>query len=137
MDKFLILVYNIEMNKSKMGENVLDSKEKALQVAKILDSKKARGIKVLDISALTTIADFFVVCSAASTTQVKALADNVIEKMSDEGAEPLRSGGYKSFDWILIDYGDVVVHVFKDEARTFYNLEHLWGDAENVELEFE
>ena len=137
MDKYLIMVYNIKMSKFILGGNTLESKEKALQVAKILDSKKARNIKVLDISAITTIADFFVICSAASATQVKALADNVTEKMSEEGIEPLRNEGYKSFDWILTDYGDVVVHIFRDEARAFYNLEHLWGDAENVELDFE
>ena len=137
MDKYINWVYNIKMNEIKLGGNALNPKETALSVAEILDSKKARDIKILDISALTTIADFFVICSAASATQVKALADNTIEKMSEKGAQPLRNEGYKSFDWILIDYGDVIVHIFKDDARTFYNLEHLWGDAENVEFDFE
>ena len=112
----------------------MESKEIAVTVAGILDDKKARDIKLLDISALTTIAEYFVICTGGSTTQVKALADNVTEKMDEKGVSPLRCEGYKSCDWILLDYGDVVVHIFKDDMRSFYNLDHLWGDAENIQI---
>ena len=112
----------------------MESREIAVTVAGLLDDKKARDIKLLDISALTTIAEYFVICTGGSTTQVKALADNVTEKMDEKGVKALRCEGYNSCDWILIDYGDVVVHIFKDDMRSFYNLDHLWGDAENIQI---
>ena len=113
----------------------MEAREISVTVAEILDNKKARDIKILDISALTTISEFFVICSAGSTTQVKALAGNVCEKMSEKGIEPLRTEGYRSCEWVLIDYGCVVVHIFKEDIRGFYNLEHLWGDAESIAFE--
>ena len=127
-------MYNDIISKLKVGGTALESRETAVFAAKILDDKKAREIKLLDISGLTTIAEFFVICTGGSTTQVKALADNVVEKMSENGAEPLRCEGYKSCEWILLDYGDVVVHIFKEDMRSFYNLDHLWGDAKNIQI---
>ncbi len=103
--------------------------ESAKQVADILDSKKGEEIKILHIGDLTTIGDYFVVATGNSTTQVRALADAVDEKLSAEGLEPRRVEGYQSCQWILMDYSDVIVHVFLREAREFYALERLWSDA--------
>ena len=103
--------------------------ERAKQVADILDSKKGEEIKILHIGDLTTIGDYFVVATGNSTTQVRALADAVDEKLSAEGLEPRRIEGYQSCQWILMDYSDVIVHVFLREAREFYALERLWSDA--------
>ncbi len=103
--------------------------ERAKQVADILDSKKGEEIKILHIGDLTTIGDYFVVATGNSTTQVRALADAVDEKLSAEGLEPRRVEGYQSCQWILMDYSDVIVHVFLREAREFYALERLWSDA--------
>lgn len=114
----------------------MDSKTLAKSIAKMLDDKKALDIETLEIGGLTTVADYFVICSGNSTTQVKALADNVTEKCSEElGIEPLRIEGYKTCAWVLIDFGSVVVHVFKNDMRDFYALDRLWGDAPKLSAE--
>ena len=116
------------------GDCVLDPKSLALSIVKMLADKKAIDTETLEISALTTVADYFVICSGSSASQVKAL--NVIEKCGVElGTEPLRTEGYKTCSWILIDFGSVVVHIFRDEARDFYALDRLWGDAERLPAE--
>lgn len=103
--------------------------EKAKKAAQLIDSKKGEDVRVLQIGTLTTIGDYFVVATGNSTTQVKALADEVDEKMSAEGIEPERIEGYSTASWILMDYKDVIVHIFLKETREFYALERLWGDA--------
>ena len=109
--------------------------ERARFIAGILDQKKGEEIKILHIGDLTTIGDYFVVATGGSTAQVRALADAVDEKLSAEGLEPRRVEGYQSCQWILMDYGDVIVHVFLRETREFYALERLWSDAPLVEWE--
>jgi len=118
----------------EMGDLLLESREFAAFAAGILDDRKAENIEVLKISELTTIADYFVICNGNSSTQVKALCDNVTEKTSEMGIEPLRIEGYDSAAWILVDYGSVVVHIFKTDMRDFYSLDRLWGDGEKVTL---
>ena len=127
------MVYNIKDIVCYNGVVFLEAMELAVKSAEILDAKKAADIEILNISELTSIADYFVICTGNSTTQVKALADNVVETLKEEyGTEPLRLEGYKSCQWILIDYGSVVIHVFKNDMRDFYSLERLWGDAEKL-----
>ena len=92
---------------------------------------KGFDVKLLDISKLTTMTDYFVICSADFDTQVKAISDEVDKKLRDEGIRCWHTEGYKSLSWVLLDYVDVVVHVFKKEAREFYNLEKLWGCRHN------
>lgn len=110
----------------------------SLQIANLAadaaSDKKARDIRTLQLSELTIITDYFVICSAGSTTQVKAIADNVEVKLKEQGVTPLRREGLREGRWILIDYGAVVVHVFLEEERNYYNLEKLWGDAKVVEV---
>lgn len=103
----------------------------------VLDSasdKKALDIVLLNISKLTTISDYFVICSGNSERQVKAIADVVEEKMLEAGYKVYNKEGYKTARWILLDFGDVVVHVFHKEDREFYNLERLWVDSENIDI---
>lgn len=101
---------------------------------KALDSKKAIDIQVVGITELTIIADYFVIATGNSSTQVKALADEVEFQLSQNGVEPLHIEG-RSTGWIVIDYGSVVVHVFHGEQREFYGLERLWKDGEKLDIE--
>lgn len=100
---------------------------------KLLENKKATDISVLDIREVTSLGDYFVVASGGSTTQVKALAGELEEKLSGQGIEPGRIEGESSASWILMDYGDVIVHIFNHETRDFYCLERLWGDAPRID----
>ncbi|MCO7136255.1 ribosome silencing factor [[Clostridium] leptum] len=114
----------------------MTSLEMTKEMVKILDNKKAQDLQVIGIRDLTIIADYFIIASGGSTTQVKALADEVEFQMKEKfGMMPLRTEGYNSSSWILVDYGNVVVHVFTKDTREFYDLERLWADGTKVELE--
>lgn len=113
---------------------MMEPKELALALAKALDSKKGIDIKVLETGHLTTLADYFVLCSAASTTQVRALSDVCEETAKKLGEPPHHIEGHNGGVWTLLDFSSVVVHVFMDEARKFYDLERLWADAKPVDL---
>ncbi len=104
-------------------------------VTEIIFSKKGYDVKIIDLQKLATFADYFVICSADSDTQVKAIADEIDKKLSDKGIKCWHKEGYIALQWVLLDYVDVVIHVFKKEAREFYNLEKLWGDAPIYEIE--
>ena len=103
-----------------------DPKELAEAVAEILDSKEARDIKVIKVEEQTVIADWFVICSGNTSTQVKALIDEVEYRIGLRGVEPLRTEGRDNGRWGIVDYASVIVHVFDREARDFYNLEKLY-----------
>ncbi len=111
--------------------NSLDLMKKIVLFA---DNKKARDIKVLALEGLTTIADYFVICSGGSSTQVKAISDEVEEKLKEIEILPFGKEGFSMADWILIDYSDVVLHVFTPESREFFNIEKLWADAKEVDI---
>ncbi len=107
------------------------------QIAKIaaqaLDEKLARDIVVLKTEELTVLADYFIICTANSTTHIKTLADETEKALELAGEPPLRREGYRSGGWVLLDFGSVIVHLFLEETREFYNLERLWADAQQVE----
>lgn len=109
-------------------------KEMALLLAQAMDSKKGKDIRVLETDGVTTLADYFVLCSGSSAPQLKALADAGEKAMKDHGILPHHVEGHRGGTWILQDYGDVVVHVFDKEARAFYDLDRLWADAKAVDL---
>ena len=109
-------------------------KELALSAVKALDSKKGRDIKVLETGHLTTLADYFVLCTATSTTQVKALADTCEKMLKDQGEMPHHVEGHRDGGWILLAFSSVVIHVFMEESRKFYDLERLWSDATEVDI---
>ncbi len=108
------------------------SKEKALLIANFLDDKKALDIKILELKDLTIITDYFVISSAESITQVKAFTEYVLEQMEIRGFKPLGIEGFDYAHWVLLDYGDVIVHIFLEETRQYYDLERLWLDAPRV-----
>lgn len=112
----------------------MDSREKMEKIVSILDSKKAEDIKVIKIDDLTILGDYFVIATGRSSTQVKMLADEVDFQMGQLGIEPHKIEGYGSENWILIDYYDVIVHVFYGETRDFYNLERLWADGQQIDI---
>ena len=110
-------------------------KEMALLAAKALDSKKGGEVKVMEVTDLTTLADYFVICTGSSNTQINALCDAVEETLAAQaGEKPLHREGHRGGVWVLLDYGCVVVHVFDTEAREFYGLERLWSDGKPVDL---
>ena len=105
----------------------------ARKIAAVLDEKKASDIVIIDLSEKSIIADYFVIASGRYTTAVKSRTDNVDEKLSKEGIEPLRRDGFSEAKWIAVDYGSVILHVFHEETREYYRLERLWIDGGNCE----
>ena len=99
---------------------------------KAIDSKRGENIRIIKIDELTVIADYFIIANGNSSTQVKALADEVEFKLSEAGLEPRRTEGYQGANWIVLDYIDVVIHIFHKETRDFYDLERLWQDGTEV-----
>ncbi|MBR1732065.1 MAG: ribosome silencing factor [Ruminococcus sp.] len=108
--------------------------EQAVKLAEILDSKLGQDIKVIEITDVTVLADYMVFATGRSSTQVKALADEVEFKMNEAGVPVNHIEGHRSNSWILLDYTDVIVNVFDEEARNFYDLERLWQDGKEVDL---
>ncbi|HEY8418864.1 MAG TPA: ribosome silencing factor [Clostridia bacterium] len=111
----------------------MESKDLALEICRILSSKKAKDITIINVRHLTIIADYFIIASATSTTAVRALAHELEEKLYEKhNRSPLRSEGIREGRWVAMDYGEVIVHIFYEETRKFYQLERLWTDGENV-----
>ena len=113
---------------------MLTPKEIAEAAVRALDAKNAHDLKLLHTTDVTVLADYFVICTAASTTQIKTLADAVEAALEALGETKQHREGYRSGSWVLLDFGCVVVHLFMEEARQFYNLERLWADAETVDI---
>jgi ribosome-associated protein len=109
--------------------NSSESKTLAYKIADLALDKKAKQIVVIDLDGKTGIADFFVLMSGESDTQIKAIADHIVRELKGQEIRVYHKEGYESLRWVLLDYVDVVVHVFKPETREFYGLERLWGDA--------
>ncbi|MEG0768845.1 MAG: ribosome silencing factor [Ruthenibacterium sp.] len=114
----------------------MESKDLALKAAGILDEKKATRVKMLKVRELTVLADYFVIASGTSSTHVKSLSEEVEFRLKEQGIVPIRTEGFNTQNWFILDYGTVIVHVFSPEARDFYDLEHLWADGEDVPLNF-
>lgn len=113
----------------------MDSLKFAKEIAELTKLKKAFGIRILELGKISGIADYFVICSADSERQVKAIADEVDEKLSERGIKCFHREGFETLNWVILDYFDVVLHVFRSEARSYYNLEKLWGDAPTIIIE--
>ena len=112
-----------------------NSKEKVKLAYEALDEKKGEEITIIDIKDISIIADYFIIASGSNALQVDALMNSVLEKLGKNGYEPLRIEGIRSASWILMDYGDVIVHVFSKEDRLFYNLERIWRDGKTVSID--
>ena len=113
---------------------MLSGKEVALEVTKALDAKKGIDIKLLRIDKVSSLADYFIICTGTVNTHVKTLCDYAEYTMEQLGEPMLGREGHRGNSWELLDFGSVVVHVFTEEARKFYDLERLWADAEVVDL---
>ena len=113
---------------------MITSTEVMKLIVKALDSKKAMDIKVLRTEKVTILADYFVICTATSSTHVKSLADETDKVLTENGEPPLRKEGYGGGGWLLLDFGCVIVHIFTEEMRKFYGLERLWSDAVPVDV---
>lgn len=111
------------------------TKEHVKQTFEALEDKKAIDIQILDISGITVLADYMIIAGGANKNQVQALADSVQESLAKEKIYPKHIEGYQSANWILLDYGDMIVHVFNQDDRLFYDLERLWQDGKKIELE--
>ena len=118
-----------------MGVNMNISKEIAKISYKALDDKKAEDIKVIEIGDISVIADYFIIANGTNSSQVQALVDNVQQELTKHGYEPKRIEGVRSASWVLLDYGDVVVHIFSQEDRLFYDLERIWRDGKLISKE--
>lgn len=103
--------------------------------AKAAESKKALDVEILNIEGLTTIADYFLICSATNITQIGAIADGIGHALAQDGIRPSHIEGGAESTWVLMDYGDVIIHIFDEQTRAFYGLERLWGDAKRVPAE--
>ena len=114
--------------------NMLPAKTVAYETAKALDEKKGVGIKLLKIDKVSSLADYFLICTGTSSTHVKTLCDYAEYTLENLGEKLLGREGHRGNSWELLDFGTVVVHVFTDEARKFYDLERLWADAENIDI---
>ena len=107
--------------------------EKVYEMARVLDSRKAEDILLIDVKGVTIIADAFVIASGRSTTHVKTLADELEEAMAKAGVQKLRMEGYQEGRWIVLDYGEILVHLFHKDEREYYGIERLWKGADNAE----
>lgn len=101
----------------------------AQKAYEIMEDKKARNIEIIDISKISTLADYFIICSGTSTIHIRTIADELEQKMEEAGYNLIHKEGYESARWILLDFGEVVIHIFHEEDRSFYNLERLWADG--------
>lgn len=115
--------------------NLDKAKEMVKLIYKAMDDKKAEKITILDIGEISTLADYFVICNATNSSQLEAITDNVCDILGRSGFEGRKTEGAHSKEWILMDYTDVVIHIFSREARAFYDLERIWRDGKNIKIE--
>lgn len=112
----------------------MNSYEQSILTAKVISSKKGLDIKLIEIGDISSLADYMVIATGTSSTHVKAIADEVEYQLDNAGISVSHIEGYRSNSWILLDYVDVIVHIFSDEAREFYDLERLWQDGKEIDI---
>jgi ribosome-associated protein len=117
------------------GSPLLDSKKKAIKAASVATGKKAKDIRILELKDISTITDYFIICSGESSTQVRSIAEAIEEAFSKEKNSPQGREGLNFARWVLLDFGDVVVHILDQESRDYYELEKLWLDAPRISFE--
>ena len=111
------------------------SKTMAQLAYQALDDKKGEDIKIIDISEISVLADYFIIANGSNESQVRALVENVEDTLSKEGFEPKQREGYGLGNWVLLDFGNIIVHVFDKENRLFYDLERIWRDGKHMDIE--
>ena len=110
----------------------MESREMVRLACEAMEDKKAQDIKIIDIEKVSTLADYFIIASGSNRNQVQAMADSVSETLGRAGVEPKQMEGYQTANWILLDYRDVVIHIFDEENRLFYDLERIWKDGKDI-----
>jgi ribosome-associated protein len=128
---------NVSPISSTAFHEVSNETEDWLIAARAAESKKAINLKVLDLREITSFTDYFVICSTGNPRQGQAICDEISQRMKDASRRPVSVEGYERAEWILIDYGDFIVHVFSEPARSYYDLERLWRHAAPVDLSLE
>lgn len=113
--------------------DLTNSKAMAKMAIAALEDKKAEDIRIIDISEVSVVADYFIIAGGSNRSQIQAMADNVQEMLEKAGYEMKQVEGYNTANWILMDFGDVIVHIFDKENRLFYNLERIWRDGKTIE----
>lgn len=121
--------------KVNMGAEKMESKAAARIAYKALEDKKGEDIKIIDISNVSVLADYFIIANGTNKNQVQALVDNVQEELDKVGVQVKQVEGYRMGNWILLDYGDIIIHVFSKEDRLFYDLERIWRDGKDISIE--
>ena len=116
-------------------DNTVNSLALAEEIVKILDANKAGQLKLLRVNDRTVVTDYFVICTGNSNTHIKSLSGEVEYKLGEKGVKPMGIDGYDSGLWIVMDYGNVMLHIFNREQRDFFKLEKLWADAEDISIE--
>jgi ribosome-associated protein len=116
------------------SEQVLETESAVMIAARAATDKKATDLIVLDLREVASFTEYFLICTGASTRQVQAISNSVEESLLESAKRPLHIEGYSSAEWILLDYGDLIVHVFSQASRRFYDLERLWRDAPRIEV---
>ena len=111
------------------------SKEMAKRACQALEDKKAKDVRILDISEVSVLADYFLIASGSNRNQVQAMVDNVEEELHKAGFDPRQIEGYHTANWVLLDYGDIIIHVIDEENRLFYDLERIWRDGALIKAE--
>lgn len=120
--------------KEKETSNALEIEDLVQIAAQAASDKKAQDLVVLDLREVASFTEYFIICNGNNQRQVQAIADEVEKRLRDNGKRPLHIEGFANAEWILMDYGDFIVHVFADASRRFYDLERLWRDAKRVQL---
>lgn len=121
--------------KVNMGAEKMEAKAAARIAYKALEDKKGEDIKIIDISNVSVLADYFIIANGTNKNQVQALVDNVQEELDKVGVQVKQVEGYRMGNWILLDYGDIIIHVFSKEDRLFYDLERIWRDGKDISIE--
>ena len=114
---------------------VLAAERKVRRAARVALDKRAVDVIVLDVQGVSSVTDYFLVCSGKSTTHLETIADAIRDELKRDGVRPLHAEGVAASGWLLLDYGDVLMHVFLEDTRAYYALEHLWGDAPSIPLD--
>ena len=123
------------MSKQKQKKNSsIKTHQYATRVAKLILEKKALDIKIIDVRKITTLTDFFIICTSESRPQTRAIADHISKQMKIEGIKAWHIEGYENLDWVLLDYVNIVIHVFSKESRDYYNIERLWADGRIIKV---
>ncbi len=130
------IIKKFENQRDKEKENEMSQARDMASIAvKAIDDKLGKEIKVIDIANVSVVADYFIIASGANKNQVQAIVENVEDELAKAGHHPKQVEGYQTANWILLDYGDIIIHIFDEESRLFYDIERIWRDGQDVDVQ--